>query len=256
MKIAHLSLSLLITACACVSNAGTLDLYANANAGEFDTAGVSIIASSSKTNVGHYSGLGNFGPISALATVNDPSTGAFAVSTNQTVSANITSETSGSVTFSEGWTSNFVNHQGYANVYGSLPGSSQIQAYTFTTSAPSFLDVNFNSTFTSSGSSTPGFGLWNPLLFVDGVAYYPVDPKLGWVTPLAKGGWQVALGAAGTHTIGFEGFSNVSGGLATESMQLNETLNFSTSPTPEPASISALCIGGLAFLRRRKSRAL
>ena len=252
MKIARFLPFLGIFAAASV-HAGTFDLYANANAGEYDSSATTVLASDSKAGTGHYSGVGAFGPVSASASVKDPTTGSQVVSTFQNVSANILSETSGSISFNEGWTSNLVN-QGYANVYPTLAGSSAVSQYSFNLVGPSGLDVNYSASFTSTGAGTPGFGLWNTIVWIDGVANYPTDPNKGWVTPLSSGSWHFNQSSGGAHTIGFQDFSNVSGGMGIESMQLHETLNFSTAPTPEPGTLCGLGAGALALLRRRKNK--
>lgn len=253
MNIARFSLSLSVLAGASSAFAGTFDIYANANAGEYDSSGLRVLASDAQGNAGHYSGVGSFGPVSASASVNDPTTGAFAVSTNQTVSANIVDELNGSISFSEGWTSNLLN-QGYSNVYATTPGSSSISQYTFNSAGPGNLHLWYNASFSSTGGNLPGFGLWNTVVYVDGTAYYPTDPNAGWVTPLSSGSWNINLASGGPHTIGFMDFSNVSGGMMTESMQLNETVNFSVGATPEPASIAALGIGAVGLLRRKRRK--
>jgi hypothetical protein len=238
-----------ITLAAAFSQAGTLDLRAQGNSGIYDSTGTSLLVQDSQFNTGSYSGLGAFGPISATSNAVDP-TGGQSVSASNTVSANITSETSGSITIADGWNSNLSTSQGFANVY---PGASTA-LYTFTTAGSASLVASFMASFVSAGSGTPGFGLWNPLLIVDGVQYSILPPSSGWVTPLATGSWTINLVGAGTHTVGLYDFSNVSGGLGVESMTLNETLNFSTQAVPEPISMVGLATGALFFLRKRTSK--
>lgn len=235
------------------ANAGTLNLYANANVGEYSVGATTVLASNSNAASGIFSGAGAFGPVFTSASINDTATGAQAT-THQQVSANILSEGVGSISYAEGWDATNLQN-GYANVYATQPGASATSTYAFNTSGPSTLHVTFTSSFTSTGSSNPAFGLWNPLISVDGVTYNPV-PSGKWITPLASGGYDFAMATGGPHTLGIYAFSNVSGGLLTQSMQLNETVNFSTTAgvVPEPTSIVGLATLAVGLLKRRSGK--
>lgn len=238
-----LSVASLIVVCSASTFAGTLDLTASANASLYP--GVA----NTNSNAGHYTGSGAFGPVNAFASV--PDTGAGAVSATESITANILDETTGSVRFVEGWDStNLAN--GYANVYGSQAD------YNFTTTAPIDLTISYLSSFTSSGAGTPAFGLWNQRAVVDGTIFYALPG--GWLTPLASGSWIAHIATSGSHTLSLISNSNVSGGLLTESMRLDETLSFSAGsyiappPVPEPYSFLAIGAGALGLVAKRKSK--
>jgi len=253
----------LLSAAATTAMAGNTTLYAAASAGIDDaTTPTTVIAQQQISNTGNFTGLGAFGPTSASAFASDPNFPAptpadpYAHSVNafENISANILSETTGNVSFNEGWNTGLgTANQGFVNTMGSSA------TYSFTTSVPTQLIVDYTSNF-AGNFSTPSFGLWNMGLKVDGTSYGTTQEALNtslgkWVDPLAAGGWKVNLTSGGLHTIEFTSNSNISGGVGTGWQTFNETLNFRTAAAvPEPASFGVMGLGILGLVVRRRTK--
>lgn len=211
--------------------AGSGQLNVHAGAGLYDPLNLSSYTEQSLD----FSGTGAFGGISTLASVSGAGE---SIDVTQEAWANISGETSGSIRLREGWTTVGGAVQGFANT---SPTTSSVfpwlSTYNFTTSVSGTLVVSYDSSFTA--TDTIGFGLWNAWVYVDGTVYQPATV---WVSPIPHGSWNIDL-APGAHTLGVQGFSNISGGVPTDTLSLDQTISFGMSAVPEPATIV-----GLGFL--------
>ena len=245
----HFKLALVgtISTICCFANAGTTTITEDPWAGIFDLGNANIRADAHDHQSFTQNGLGSTGLISADAAVSDPIAGS--VDAFERISANITSETSVSVSFSEGWHTALSPNQGFV-----LPNG--IVAYDFATAAPSVLYVDFLAQITSDQADEGGMS--NAWIRVDGVDYpteqYYDELHTGlWSRPRTSGGWTINL-SGGNHTILFMGESNLSAGLYTQNSTIDETLNFHTAAVPEPSALLGLCGGLGLFCKTRRRR--
>src|SRR5579859_6169189 len=148
--------TILVSGCAAsaAAFAGSGQLNVHASAGLFAPANVSNYTEQSM----NFSGLGAVGPISTTASV---SAGSESIYVFQNISADITSETSGSFNTNEGWSNVVGPDQGFANV---SPTTTSLypwySSYNFTTATSGLFDVTYNASATSN-DGLGGFGLWN-----------------------------------------------------------------------------------------------
>ncbi len=163
------------------------------------------------------------------------------ISAFMNVHATMTDEYHGSIHYHDGWdTQNLTS--GQVRFFGTS------STYSFATAGDAQVDVLWNSSFLSGGQSLTGFGLFDVHVLIDGTLFsapdvWPIEPS---------GHWALNVGA-GDHTITFWDQSNIWGALNTQHEEFTETLDFSVSPVPEPASIAAFGLGLAALARRRRA---
>ena len=168
------------------------------------------------------------------------------VTATQQVSANLTDAYHGSISYNDSWRST------------SLPlGQMRFGAasdYTFSTASAATLQVNWAAQFAHTGDGPASFGIYDIMMYVDGIQYLSPSSSAGWVTPDTAGSWTVNLGA-GTHNVSFIDYGNIYGGVGTRFDSISETLNFgvNAAPVPEPGSLAVLGLGAAGFIRRRRS---
>lgn len=192
-----------------------------------------------------YSGAGSFGPIAASSNV---VFGGESIQVDQSASANIVDELTGSISFTEGWTTVGGGSQGFANFSPNGTNGNWASTYNFTTTQAETLTVSYKAAFT--GSDPTGFGLWNAWVYVDGTLYAPSST---WVTPISSGSWTINLATTGAHSIQIQPISNISAGVPTESLTLNQTISWSATPAPEPMSMVLMLGGAVGLLRRKRA---
>lgn len=163
------------------------------------------------------------------------------ISASQFISANLTSPTSGSISFDDRWASNNLPF-GQVKFWDT-------SVLTFTTTEAGIFDIYWTSTVASTGDNTIAFGIQDVYVNVDGTQYLP---EFTFPAPSA-GEWHIAM-SAGDHYVGFMDFSNIVGGMGTQTASIQETLNFSLRPVPEPASFAVLGWGVVALARKRRTK--